>query len=65
LQSQLDCLDLKIKEGMVQDATFTHLNPGHAKEINREKMKQKQGETEVKVDKKRAISHTLDINFIA
>jgi hypothetical protein len=54
LQSQLDCLDLKIKEGMIRKSTFTHSNSGHVKGINREKMKQKQGETEVNMDKKRA-----------
>lgn len=31
LQRQLDSNDLKIKKGMIQDATFIHSNPGHAK----------------------------------
>jgi IS5 family transposase len=31
LQNQLDCLGLKIKTGMIQDATFIYLDPGHAK----------------------------------
>ena len=31
MQKQLDALGLKIKKGMIQDATFIHSNPGHAK----------------------------------
>ncbi|AKB36468.1 Transposase [Methanosarcina siciliae C2J] len=31
LQSQLDSLGLKIKKRMIQDATFIHSDPGHAK----------------------------------
>ncbi len=31
MQKQLDALKLKIKKGMIQDATFIHSNPGHAK----------------------------------
>lgn len=31
LQRQLDSLGLKIKKGMIQDATFIHSDPGHAK----------------------------------
>jgi IS5 family transposase len=31
LQKQLDGLGLKIKKGMIQDATFIQSNPGHAK----------------------------------
>jgi IS5 family transposase len=31
LQIQLDSLGLKIKKGMIQDATFIHSDPGHAK----------------------------------
>ncbi|TQD25023.1 IS5 family transposase [Methanolobus vulcani] len=31
MQRQLDVLGLKIKKGMIQDATFIHSNPGHAK----------------------------------
>ncbi len=31
LQSQLDALGLQIKHGMIQDATFIHSDPGHAK----------------------------------
>ena len=31
LQSQLDALGLQIKQGMIQDATFIHSDPGHAK----------------------------------
>lgn len=31
LQKQLDDLGLKIKKGMIQDATFVHSTPGHAK----------------------------------
>ncbi len=31
LQSQLDSLGLQIKQGMIQDATFIHSDPGHAK----------------------------------
>ncbi|ADI74109.1 transposase IS4 family protein [Methanohalobium evestigatum Z-7303] len=30
LQRQLDSLGLKIKKGMIQDATFIHSDPGHA-----------------------------------
>lgn len=31
IQKQLDALGLKIKKGMVQDATFIHSNTGHVK----------------------------------
>ncbi|AFV23451.1 transposase IS4 family protein [Methanolobus psychrophilus R15] len=31
MQKQLNALGLKIKKGMIQDATFIHSNPGHAK----------------------------------
>ncbi len=31
MQNQLDVLGLKIKKGMIQDATFIHSHPGHAK----------------------------------
>ncbi len=31
LQGQLDTLGLQIKQGMIQDATFIHSDPGHAK----------------------------------
>nr|WP_321498726.1 IS5 family transposase [uncultured Methanolobus sp.] len=31
MQNQLNALGLKIKKGMIQDATFIHSNPGHAK----------------------------------
>jgi IS5 family transposase len=31
MQKQLDTLGLKIKKGMIQDATFIRSNPGHAK----------------------------------
>jgi IS5 family transposase len=31
MQRQLNALGLKIKKGMIQDATFIHSNPGHAK----------------------------------
>ena len=31
MQSQLDALGLQIKQGMIQDATFIHSDPGHAK----------------------------------
>jgi IS5 family transposase len=31
MQSQLNVLGLKIKKGMIQDATFIHSDPGHAK----------------------------------
>ena len=31
LQNQLDAKGLKIKQGMIQDATFIHSEPGHAK----------------------------------
>ena len=31
MQKQLDALGLKIKKGMIQDATFIHSTPGHAK----------------------------------
>ncbi|WP_407354946.1 IS5 family transposase [Methanolobus sp. WCC5] len=31
MQRQLNALGLKIKQGMIQDATFIHSNPGHAK----------------------------------
>jgi len=31
LQNQLDALGLKIKKGIIQDATFIHSDPGHAK----------------------------------
>ncbi len=31
MQRQLDALGLKIKKRMIQDATFIHSNPGHAK----------------------------------
>ena len=31
MQSQLDTLGLQIKQGMIQDATFIHSDPGHAK----------------------------------
>jgi len=31
LQKQLDVLGLKIRKGMIQDATFIHSTPGHAK----------------------------------
>jgi IS5 family transposase len=31
LQSQLNCLGLKIKEGMIQKVTFTHSDLGHTK----------------------------------
>lgn len=31
MQNQLDALGLKIKKGMIQDATFIHSDPGHAK----------------------------------
>jgi hypothetical protein len=31
LQGQLDALGLQIKQGMIQDATFIHSDPGHAK----------------------------------
>jgi IS5 family transposase len=31
LQSQFNCLVLKIKKGIIQDATFIHPYPGHAK----------------------------------
>ena len=31
LQSQLDSLGLQIKQGMIQDATFIHSDPGYEK----------------------------------
>jgi len=31
LQFQLSCFGLKTKKGMIQDATFIHPYPGHAK----------------------------------
>jgi transposase, IS5 family len=31
LQNQLDIIGLKIKKGMIQDATFIHSDSGHAK----------------------------------
>jgi hypothetical protein len=40
-QSQLDCFDLKMKIGIIQEATFIHLDPGNAKQINFKKMNQK------------------------
>ena len=31
MRSKLDSLGLQIKQGMIQDATFIHSDPGHAK----------------------------------
>jgi transposase, IS5 family len=46
LQSQLDALGLQIKQGLIQDTTFIHSDPGRAKAENLKKMRQKHEEAE-------------------
>jgi hypothetical protein len=41
LKSQFNCLGLKIKKGMILDATFIHLDFGHAKMDKPLEVKQK------------------------
>jgi hypothetical protein len=43
--SQLDCLELKIKEIIIQYSTFIHLDPGHVKEDKLRKNEEKQKES--------------------
>ncbi len=65
VQSQLSCLGLKIKMGMIQEATVVHSDSGHAKE---DKLRENGAKTKIIRDiiwTKRVINHTLDINFIA
>ena len=65
LQNQLDCLGLKIKKGIIQDATFIHSDFGHSKA---DKPRENEAKTRRSIDEpgqKKVISHTLDINFIA
>jgi len=57
LQRQLNYLGLKIKKGMIQDATFIHSDPGHAKADKPLEVKQKQGETGMEHGKKGIKSH--------
>jgi IS5 family transposase len=44
--SQLDCLELKIKKGLIQSATFIHLDPGHVKEDKLRENEEKQKESD-------------------
>jgi len=50
---------------MIRYSTFIHPDPGHAKLINLEKMKQKKEKSETEPEQKRVVNHTFDINFIA
>jgi hypothetical protein len=56
---------LKIKEGLIQDATFIHSDPGHAKADKPRENEAKKREAETEQGQKRVASHILDINFIA
>jgi hypothetical protein len=51
LQSQLDCLQLKIKKVIIHNSTFIHSDPGQQNWINQKKKKQKQGKAEDKLKK--------------
>jgi len=51
-------------QGMIQDATFIHSDPGHEKQINLEEMRQKQEEAETEHGQRREVSLILDISFI-
>ena len=63
-KANLIALVLKIKKGMIQDATFIHSDPGYAKadkpQENEAKTRRSREETWIK----KIINHTLDINFI-
>jgi len=63
LQSQLNRLGFKIKQRMIQEATFIYSDPEHAKGIEFGEMKQKKEGERWNMDKKWVVSHTLDINF--
>jgi IS5 family transposase len=41
LQSQLNCLGLEIKTGMIRGAIFIHSDPGHANADNPQENEQK------------------------
>jgi len=64
LESQLNCLGLKIKKGMIQDATFIYLDSGHAKVDKSRKNEAKTGRNWEGTEKKRVLNQTLDINFM-
>jgi IS5 family transposase len=55
---------LRIKKGMIQDATFTHSDHGHIKADTSRENEAKAGKSRNRTSK-RGYSHTLDINFIA
>ena len=52
MQSQLVYLDLKIKKGMIQRATFIHSNPGRAKADKTLENKTKTGGAEMEYGQK-------------
>ena len=64
LQRQLEGKGLKIRKGVIQDATFVTADPGHALADTPREMKQKPGETKKVPGQKRVRSPILDLNSI-
>lgn len=64
MQRQLESLGLKIKKGMIQDATFIHSNPGHAKADKPRGDEAKTSRSKTEHGLKRVVNLTLDISFI-
>ena len=64
LQRQLEGKGLKIRKGVIQDATFVTADPGHALADTPREMKQKPGETKKVPGQKRVQSPILDLNSI-
>ena len=60
LQRQLEGKGLKIRKGVIQDATFVTADPGHALADTPREMKQKPGETKKVPGQKRVRSPILD-----
>jgi len=64
LQRQLEGKGLKIRKGVIQDATFITADPGHASADTPRGDKQKPGETKKVPGQKRVPSPILDLNSI-
>lgn len=63
LQRQLDSKRLKVKKGVIQDATFITCDPGHAKADKQGELKPKQEEAETVHGQKSTVSRISVISF--
>ena len=64
LQRQLDENNMKVKKGVMQDATFITSDPGHSPGlISLAGPRPKPGETRKVLGLKKAVNHTLATNY--